>query len=163
MARISVPAYESLQDSSTAPSEALDALFGDAAASKDTYEVIDTPAPVMTTTTSTNPSKPRTLKAGYDEKTQTLTVVFRDGTWWDYRGVAKNIWETFKAAESKGRFLRESGLDSWSDMGPSDVSGMAPSRRAQLNDIKAFADKMYGGLSKVESTYSIELPSRRKK
>ena len=112
----------------------LDALLGKDVISKDpNFETLDRGGAVMATTTSTNPDKPRTRQAGYDYKTNTMTVVFRDGTWWEYRNVPVETWYEFKAAESKGRYLRESGLDSWGDMGPADISAMPRSRRAQMN------------------------------
>jgi hypothetical protein len=110
---------------------------------------VDTPSnTVLSVTTSTNPKKPRTLKAGYDFKTQTLTVVFRDGTWWEYREVPDYMWYDFQAATSKGEFLRESGLDQWPDMGPADVSSMPRNRRVQMNDVKQFAKQLYEGNKK---------------
>jgi hypothetical protein len=110
------------------------------------FEVDDsTSFPTLSTTTSSNPEKPRTVKAGYDFKEEKLIVVFRDGTWWEYRGVPEYIWYDFVAAESKGRFLRESGLDNWTDMGPADVNSMPKHRRVQMTDIKEFVDYMYLG------------------
>lgn len=123
----------------------LDTLLAEGTPQKDeAFEVADSGGPAMFPTTSSNPEKPRTLKAGYDYSTNTLTVVFRDGTWWDYRGVSPEMWAAFKAADSKGKFLRTSGLDSWGNMGPSDVDSMPKHRREQMNDIKEFADYMYG-------------------
>lgn len=109
------------------------------------FEVDTSTNTVLTTTTSTNPKKPRTLKAGYDFRTQTLTVVFRDGTWWEYREVPDYMWYDFQAAVSKGEFLRESGLDQWPDMGPADINSMSRSRRVQMNDIKQFSKQLYEG------------------
>lgn len=56
-------------------------------------------------TPSINPSKPRTLEAGYDPDNQTLRVRFRDGTPWEYYDVPPNIWRSFKKSESPGRFI----------------------------------------------------------
>jgi hypothetical protein len=112
----------------------------------DDFEVdTSTSFPVLSTTTSTNSAKPRTLKAGYDFKEQKLIVVFRDGTWWEYRGVPDFMWYDFTAAESKGRFLRESGLDQWGDMGPADVTNMPKHRRVQMANTQEFANYMYLG------------------
>lgn len=86
-------------------------------------------------TSTTNPASPRTVAAGYDRKTQVLTVVFRDGTWWNYYDVPEYMWAEFSAAESKGKYLRESGLDTWDKMGRANLSHMAPTRRAKLNNI----------------------------
>lgn len=108
------------------------------------FEVADTGGPSMQSTTSSNPARPRTLKAGYDYKENKLTVVFRDGTWWEYRNVPEDLWNKFKMADSKGKFLRESGLDEWNDMGPADINNMPKHRREQMNDISEFAEYMYG-------------------
>jgi len=112
----------------------------------ETFEVDnETSFPALSTTTSTNPERPRTIKAGYDFKEGKLIVVFRDGTWWEYRGVPEFMWYDFLAAESKGRFLRQSGLDGWSDMGPVDINAMPKHRRVQMSNMKEFADRMYLG------------------
>jgi hypothetical protein len=112
----------------------------------DKFEVDnDTSFPSLATTSSTNPERPRTVKAGYDFKDEKLIVVFRDGTWWEYRGVPEFMWYDFLAAESKGKFLRQSGLDGWSDMGPVDINTMPKHRRVQMSNLKEFTDYMYVG------------------
>lgn len=57
-------------------------------------------------TNTTNPKRPRTLAAGYDRATQTLSVIFRDGTAWNYYGVTYQMWSAFKASPSPGRYIR---------------------------------------------------------
>lgn len=57
-------------------------------------------------TSSVNPAKPRTLAAGYEKATRTLSVIFRDGTPWNYYEVSSLEWANFKRAKSKGRFIR---------------------------------------------------------
>lgn len=99
--------------------------------------------PRMENTSSSNPSRPRTIKAGYDYKSKTMVVVFRDGTWWEYRNVPRDMWDEFKMADSKGRYLRASGLDSWGNMGPANISAMPRHRRVQMNDVSEFANYMY--------------------
>jgi hypothetical protein len=106
------------------------------------YETIT--AANLRVTSSSNPKRPRTLKAGYDPKTQTMTVIFRKGEWWNYYEVPPNIWTGFVLAESKGKYLASSGLDRWPTMGPADPAGMPRDQRAQLNDIKGFSSYMYG-------------------
>lgn len=70
------------------------------------------PSPISQVPTSTiNPARPRTVAAGYNTKTKIMTVVFRDGTWWNYFGVPVTVWSNFKAAYSKGRFLYSHGFD----------------------------------------------------
>jgi KTSC domain len=98
----------------------------------------------MSPTPSTNPKRPRTTSAGYDYSTETMTVVFRDGTWWEYRGISKDMWEEFKMSPSPGKFLRESGLDSWDDMGPANVGAMPAHRRVKINENAAQASRLYG-------------------
>lgn len=64
------------------------------------------PAPISLVPTSTiNPDRPRTVAAGYDPRRQVLTVVFRDGTFYNYYDVDPQTWVAFKAAPSKGRFI----------------------------------------------------------
>lgn len=84
-------------------------------------------------TSTTDPSKPRTVAAGYDPRTQIMTVVFRDGTWWNYYDVPEDIWAGFEQAHSKGEYLKESGLDNWDSMGPANMGALRPNQRAMLN------------------------------
>lgn len=103
----------------------------------------NTSFPSLSATSSTNSAKPRTVKAGYDFNEEKLIVVFRDGTWWEYRGVPEFMWYDFLAAESKGKFMRESGLDQWTDMGPADINSMPKHRRVQMTEMKQFLDYTY--------------------
>jgi hypothetical protein len=84
-------------------------------------------------TSTTNPARPRTVAAGYDKDTKIMTVVFRDGTWWNYYDVDFDTWEGFEYAESKGQYLEDSGLNNWPDMGPVNMGAMRPSQRSMLN------------------------------
>jgi hypothetical protein len=56
-------------------------------------------------TSTTNPERPRTVAAGYDEDEEKLTVVFRDGTFYNYYEVDANEWAAFKANRSKGAII----------------------------------------------------------
>lgn len=68
----------------------------------------DAPAPLTVLPTSTtNYQRPRTVAAGYDPKRETLTVVFRDGLFYNYYDVKPSTWSAFKATISKGRFIRQ--------------------------------------------------------
>ena len=72
------------------------------------------PAPIsLVPTSTTNPERPRTVAAGYDESRSVLTAVFRDGTFYNYYGVDRGVWDAFKIAPSKGRFIAASldGMD----------------------------------------------------
>jgi hypothetical protein len=64
------------------------------------------PAPItIVPTSTTNPQRPRTVAAGYDEGRNVLTVVFRDGTFYNYYSVDPNEWAQFKASYSKGEYI----------------------------------------------------------
>ena len=74
----------------------------------------EAPAPITVVPTSTtNPKRPRTVAAGYrpgtseDGRKGTLTVIFRDGTFYNYYEVSPNTWYYFKLAKSKGKFIRK--------------------------------------------------------
>jgi len=67
-------------------------------------------------TSTSNPSRPRTLAAGYylyvgerakkyPDQRGKLTVMFRDGTFWNYYDVPPGTWQEFKSAISKGPML----------------------------------------------------------
>lgn len=122
-------------------------MFDSESPKDDGFDAVATPPTIARTqaTTSSNPSRPRTLSAGYDSENEVLTVLFRDGTWWEYRGVPLDMWDEFKSAPSKGSYLKESGLDNWGDMGPADISSMPRHRKTQLNQLTAWANDMYPG------------------
>ena len=64
------------------------------------------PAPIsIVPTSTTNPQRPRTVAAGYDDGRNVLTVVFRDGTFYNYYDVTDDEWTQFKASYSKGRYI----------------------------------------------------------
>lgn len=65
-------------------------------------------------TSSTNYQRPRTVAAGYDPDRQTMTVVFRDGTFYNYYEVTPGEWEAFHASYSKGRPWLNRGFPSGS-------------------------------------------------
>lgn len=89
----------------------------------------------LTATSTSNPQRPRTLAAGYNKKTKVMTVVFRDGTWWNYYDVPEDIWEGFRQAESKGKYLISSGLNNWGSMGRADMSGFTETQRESLSNM----------------------------
>jgi hypothetical protein len=93
----------------------------------DEYED-DSPADItLVPTSTTNPKRPRTVAAGYDEEEEKLTVVFRDGTFYNYYEVDENEWKAFKANRSKGAVIAQM-LD-FHPRGPADVSSL--SKKAQ--------------------------------
>lgn len=92
-----MPRYQNLAGQLPGSGAALDRADGPAALS------------VVPTSTS-NLHRPRTVAAGWQENPDTpdvgkLTVVFRDGTYYNYYDVTKSEWDRFKSAPSKGPML----------------------------------------------------------
>ena len=108
-----------------------------------------TPASISVVPTSTtNPARPRTVAAGYSRHRKTMTVIFRDGTWWNYYDVPVTMWTNFKRAYSKGWFLHASGMDEWPTMGPASVSMMTPLEHEQLSTYARAVQTHLDGLQK---------------
>lgn len=99
--------------------------LGDTPPHASDFDFVDAVDDHQEPTSTSNPQRPRTLLAGYNRRTQTLTVMFRDGSLWDYRHVPPLLWANFKRAYSKGWFLYSSGLDRWGDMGPSNMTNIS--------------------------------------
>lgn len=97
------------------------------------------------TAPTTNPKKPRALTLGYNPNTNVLVVVFRDNTWWQYNDVPVEMWLSLKNSQSTGRYLRESGLDVWSDMGPADMDALSEGVKAQLSQAAQSASDIQSG------------------
>jgi len=86
------------------------------------------PAPLtLVPTSTTNPQRPRTVAAGYDEDEEKLTVMFRDGTLYNYYEVDASEWAAFKANRSKGAIIYRM-LD-FKPRGYADESSMSKSAR----------------------------------
>ena len=96
----------------------------------------------METAPTSNPERPRAKSLGYNSNTNTLYVVFRDNTWWEYRNVPVKLWVGIQNSSSTGKYLSKSGLDQWSDMGPADLSSMSEEAKARLADNAAKADRI---------------------
>lgn len=96
----------------------------------------------METASTLNPERPRAKTIGYNSNTNTLYVVFRDNTWWEYRNVPVSMWTGIQNTSSTGRYLRKSGLDQWPDMGPADLSTMSEEARTRMADNAAKADRI---------------------
>lgn len=56
-------------------------------------------------TPTINPGRPRTLRAGYDEKSMTLRIQFREGEIYTYYQVPPSVWWKFQRAQSPGRYI----------------------------------------------------------
>lgn len=102
-------------------------------------------------TSSTNMSRPRTVAAGYDEKRKVMTVMFRDGTIYNYYDVTAGEWEGFRASFSKGRpWLNRKNNAQGSDglfigkpRGEADTSGLESSDLADIYRIARTSQYRY--------------------
>lgn len=91
-------------------------------------------------TSTTDYSRPRTVAAGYDAERQTMTVVFRDGTFYNYYEVTRSEWLAFRASISKGnpwlnRRNKNQGFDGLflsKPRGVADVNSISPQVRELL-------------------------------
>lgn len=89
------------------------------------------PAPItLVPTSSSNTKRPRTVAAGYDSARSVLTVVFRDGTWYNYYEVSVSEWKAFKSMVSKGKYIY-SVLD-YKPRGNADTAGLSAGVRKNL-------------------------------
>lgn len=102
------------------------------------------PAPItVVPTTSINPKRPRTVAAGYDKLREVITVVFRDGTFYNYYGVTPREWQDFKARVSKGQYIYKY-LD-YKQRGPADLTTIPSYARNTLYRVaRGFQLKNYG-------------------
>ena len=102
------------------------------------------PAELSVVPTSTiNPERPRTVAAGYDKENKKITVVFRDGTYYNYYQVDPNEWQAFKARVSKGRYIYNY-LDS-KPRGPADIAGISATAQRAFYRIARASQIHYKG------------------
>lgn len=94
-------------------------------------------------TSSINPDKPRTVAAGYDPTRMVLTVVFRDGTFYNYYEIDATEWRDFRARVSKGRYIKAS-LDR-KIRGTASAFGMPAAHREALYRAARTAQHRQGG------------------
>jgi KTSC domain len=104
----------------------------------DIFEYDTSPAPLtVIPTSSIYPKRPRTVAAGYDEADRKLTVVFRDGTYYNYYAVSPDRWRSFASAPSKGQFIKQ-----FLDGSPRGVSNLGVVAAARPS-VKAKAEQLY--------------------
>jgi hypothetical protein len=96
----------------------------------------------METAPTSNPERPRAKTLGYNPNTNTLYIVFRDNTWWEYRNVPVSVWVGIQNTSSTGKYLIKSGLNQWPDMGPADLSTMSEEAKTRMADNAAKADRI---------------------
>lgn len=78
-------------------------------------------------TNTKNPERPRTVGAAWNPTKHTLTVIFRDGTFYNYYEISRREWESFKATDSPGQYIALN-LDS-KPRGFADVTDLDPQIR----------------------------------
>lgn len=61
------------------------------------------PVALNTPSHSSNPSRPRALRGGYDSRSGTVRVQFRDGSMYEYYDVPRNVWKNALRSPSFGR------------------------------------------------------------
>jgi hypothetical protein len=101
-------------------------------------------------TSSLNASRPRTVAAGYDASRRILTVVFRDGTIWNYSGVTEGEWQNFHASVSKGRPWINDQLFGVGE--PADMTGLDPAVSAALYTAARNAQIKYRSVRKYKDS-----------
>jgi len=104
----------------------------------------------LTTAPTINPKRPRALTIGYNPNSNTLIVVFRDNTWWQYNNVPVDMWLGLRNSASTGKYLREEGLDSWPDMGPANMDSLSESVKAQISSTAQSATDIQNSNTLVE-------------
>lgn len=168
--------------SDVAAREAFDARFGgqnfdDPSVRTDTENVglvssavTREPAPITySPTSSLNPARPRTVAAGYDRARRVLTVVFRDGTLYNYYGVGGNEWLAFVKSHSKGRYILrylDAHVRGYADMTSvpqihRDLMYKA-ARTAQVKQRGYTGAQTQGGRIRQEQRYSKEYPGAKR-
>lgn len=94
-------------------------------------------------TATSNPMRPRTLAATYDENEQKLTVVFRDGTFYNYYGVTEGEWAKFRYSTSKGLII--AGILDKKDRGPANMDDIDNAERVSFAQAMAVAQIAHRG------------------
>ena len=101
-------------------------------------------------TSSTNAARPRTVAAGYDAQRKVVTVMFRDGTLFNYYNVEPGTWQNFQSSVSKGRpWLNLYGdgtpgaLVATGDYGPADLSNVDPNVLSEIYRVARSAQVRY--------------------
>jgi hypothetical protein len=104
-------------------------------------------------TSSSNYKRPRTVAAGYDVDSGTLTVVFRDGTFWNYYNISPGTWIIFHDSFTKGPLLNDSLhnkgrgdgllLAQCSHHGPADMSNLSAAAQEFIYKIARTAQITY--------------------
>lgn len=130
-------------------------------------------------TSSSNALRPRTLAAGWhkevgsnrdprDQRFGRLTVMFRDGTLYNYYDVSYAEWRTFKGSLSKGPMLNRASKSQGYDgfllshpHGPADISDVPEEIQRGLQSMAREAQLKYASTNRARAGY--KAPDRRRK
>lgn len=127
-------------------------------------------------TSSVNAARPRTVAAGYAlemgsrslpeaQRTGKLTVMFRDGTLWNYYNVPYGVWLTFSNSLSKGPMLNRATKNTSEGVllsyphGPADISDIPEEIQEQLWRVSREAQLRYKTTNRARGGYYA--PDRR--
>lgn len=81
---------------------------------------------------TSKPQRPRARAIAYDYDSRTLYIVFRDGTWWEYRDVGAQTFVDLSTADSTSEFLPR--LENvCSGHGPANLSNITEERQERLS------------------------------
>lgn len=125
------------------------------------------PAPISVNPTATiNPNRPRTVAAGWEERGGkdfgVLTVIFRDGTLYNYYDVTANAWRNFKSTYSKGRYIKLY-LDGHR-RGPAQIGDLgSPEYREAVYRIARTAQYMSEGIQDARTTKTPQKVNARRR
>lgn len=133
------------------------------------------PAPLTDIpTSSTDAGRPRTVAAGYDKSRKVMTVMFRDGTLYNYYEVEPGEWQNFHSSISKGNpWLNRGypkgrqqvdGLFIGKPRGPADLSGISDETRSTIYRVSRTAQVRYqyrGKVPKSAATKANLVPKTR--
>jgi hypothetical protein len=129
-------------------------------------------------TSSSNALRPRTLAAGWhkeigsnrdprEQRFGRLTVMFRDGTLYNYYDVSYAEWRTFKGSLSKGPMLNRASKSQGYDgfllshpHGPADISDVPEEIQRGLQSMAREAQLKYASTNRARAGY--KAPDRRR-
>lgn len=126
-------------------------------------------------TSSTNSRRPYTVAAGWERYPQqsgaagdnkgTLTVLFRDGTLWNYYDVDRSFWIKFRGSISKGEYINRNSpnpeLTTNYSNGPADTSQVSEQTRALIYTEARATQYRYA--TKRSYTYTNKATGERRK
>jgi hypothetical protein len=116
----------------------------------------EAPAPMtVVPTSSSNLERPRTVAAGWEpypgEKSiGKLSVIFRDGTYYNYYDVTSSEWQRFKMSGSKGPLLNQRPTPGFSNYhyfkprGEADVDFLSSKAQELEYDVARTSQQVYG-------------------